>query len=370
MFLSEQELENLAEKRLQGTISPEESKLLDDWLQSNNANNMVWIGDKNEELLRNRILQRIRLDTGIVKPRATYMRPYMWAAAIFTLILIGSYFVFKGSMNFKENKIIAKDIPPGGNGAILTLGNGKQITLGDNKTFSAISFPGITQENGTLTFHPNSDDSSSLTYNTINTVRGKQYHIALPDGTKVWLNSASEIYFPSAFIGRERRVSIKGEAYFEVTKNPLQPFVVSAGNMKVTVLGTHFGVNAYEDEAKITTTLLEGAVSISNHFDKKNIHPGQQAIISGNSPIKVNSVDTSEAVAWVHGKLSLDVQDVSALMRQIARWYDIEVQYRTPPKAIGITGLVNRNVYLTNLLQALSSYGIKAHLEGRIVIVD
>lgn len=374
--LSEEEIEILAEKKLLGTISPEESLLLDGWLHQQPGDSMVWVGDTDEEALRQRILRRIRQDAGIGDyATVSLMRRYRWAAAaVFALVLLaGGYFIFGGRERTDENIAAVKDVPPGQNGAVLTLENGKQFTLsaGDAARLSPIAGAKIAQQDGQLVFRQDSAvTATAVTSNTLSTARGRQYRIVLPDGTKVWLNAASALHFPSAFTGRERRVTLEGEAYFEVAKNPLHPFVVTAGNAEVAVLGTHFAIAAYKEEDKLTATLLEGSVSVSSPYGKRVIKPGQQASLYGNAPIQVQQVDTSESIAWVHGQLSLDVQDVPTLMRQIARWYDVDIHYNGTPPNIGIVGMINRNVYLSNLLQALSAYGIKAHLVGRTVVVN
>lgn len=373
--LSEKEIEILAEKKLLGTISPEESRLLEDWLRQPSGESMLWFGD-DEKTLRARILHRIRLDAGIINAHVSVWYRYKWAAAAILLLAMvtGGYFIYFSQEQTTPKVMAIKDIPPGKNGAVLTFEDGHQFVLegtADAVNLGKVSGSKITQQNDQLVFQQDSIAAGMTpSDNRLSTARGRQYRIVLPDGTKVWLNAASELRFPSAFTGHERRVKLDGEAYFEVAKNPQHPFIVMTDRADVTVLGTHFAMAAYKDENKCTTTLSEGSVSVASLHSKAVIHPGQQASINKSGLIQVQSVDTTEAVAWVHGMLSLDVQDVPTLMRQIARWYDVDVHYKGTLPTINIIGMINRNVYLSELLQALRAYGIKAKLEGRTVVVN
>jgi ferric-dicitrate binding protein FerR (iron transport regulator) len=222
--------------------------------------------------------------------------------------------------------------------------------------------------------------ATALQYNTISTPKGGQYEIILPDGSHVWLNAASSLRFPAAFTGNERIVALTGEAYFEVAKNPAQPFKVtftgSAGDGQVEVLGTHFNINAYDDEANSKTTLLEGKVKISRPQsgmqdpNPEILNPGQQAAIAdGVGNIKVLAVDADAAIAWKNGVFSFDNVDIKTVMRQIARWYDVEVVYEGALAAEKFEGEIPRSSTLADVFKILELSAVHFKIEGRKVIV-
>jgi ferric-dicitrate binding protein FerR (iron transport regulator) len=195
----------------------------------------------------------------------------------------------------------------------------------------------------------------------------------LPDGSKVWLNAASSIRYPTAFAGNERRVEITGEAYFEVTKNPEKPFIVVTDQASVTVLGTHFNVMAYPEESSVQTTLLEGLVKVTgNNTQQTNIiNPGQEVLVNrASGKIQVGKADTTSAVAWLRGQLSMENVDIQSLMRQVSRWYDVDVSFegRMPDKKF--FGMIDRNVFLSNILSVLEANGFQTKLSGNKIIVS
>jgi ferric-dicitrate binding protein FerR (iron transport regulator) len=198
----------------------------------------------------------------------------------------------------------------------------------------------------------------------------------LADGTKVWLNAASSVRFPVAFTGKERKVEITGEAYFEVAKDKTKPFRVKANSSEIEVLGTHFNVNAYDDEASIKTTLLEGKVKISvpvsgRKSSYKSLFPGEQAEISKDGKIKVKGhADTEEAVAWMNGHFQFKSADIKTVLRQIARWYDVEIEYRGNID-LHFTGQLTRNENVSKVLNELMLTGeVHFKIDGRKIIVS
>jgi ferric-dicitrate binding protein FerR (iron transport regulator) len=208
------------------------------------------------------------------------------------------------------------------------------------------------------------------------TPRGGQYRLVLPDGSRVWLNAVSSIRFPTAFTGQERKVEISGEAYFEVVKDPSRPFRVlvrpAAGNrnMEVEVLGTHFNINAYQDEPAIKTTLLEGSVKVTNGTDHTMIRPGQQTQLSINGVTKViQDADVSEAVAWKEGRFQFNDTELKTIMRQVMRWYDVDLEYKGNVPDRYFTADISRNKTLSGVLTILKLSDVDFRLDGKKLTV-
>jgi len=219
---------------------------------------------------------------------------------------------------------------------------------------------------------PTGSVPGTVEYNTLSTPRGGQYRLILPDGTKVWLNAASSIRYPTAFTGKERRIAITGEVYLEVAKDAGHPFIVVTRHSDIAVLGTHFNVMAYDDEPAVNTTLLEGSVKISipGKQTATVIEPGEQASVGNRGDaIEVKKVNAANVAAWIHGLLSLKDCSVQEFMNQLSRWYDIDIEYagKVPQQRFG--GMINRNVPLSDVLSALDAGGIHTKLEEKKIIV-
>jgi transmembrane sensor len=277
------------------------------------------------------------------------------------------------------------ELPPGRNNAILTLADGHTITL-DSAANGGLAQQGNTKViklNGQIAYRntgtPHGEEAILL--NTIATARGNQYQLILSDGSKVWLNAASSLRFPTSFKGKERRVEVTGEAYFEIVKNPSMPFKViiastpqpsegRAGRGEIDVLGTHFNVNAYTDESSVKTTLLEGAVAIKKENEVQMLSPGQQAEFAPKGGISLaKNVDVTQETAWKDGFFWFNNTDIYTLMRQVSRWYDVEVEFKGKITDDGFTGKVSRNVPLSKLLNVLEQYEIHFKVEGKKITV-
>lgn len=257
-----------------------------------------------------------------------------YAAAIL-LPIISTTLIYFFVFRYTPEPSTTNHLLPGGPKATLTLADGRIITL-DNAQNGEVAQQGnasVIKKNTQLIYNASYLKSSTgnlaPAFNTLTTPHGGEYQLTLPDGSKVMLNAESSIKFPTAFVGKERRVEIKGEAYFEVTKNVKKPFIVQANNKaEVRVLGTHFNINAYDNEVMIKTTLLEGSVQVSSSLNHLVIlKPGQQATLDGKGKMEVVNVDTEEAVAWKNGRFLFINQDLSTIMRNMARWYGINVIY-------------------------------------------
>lgn len=400
--MTSERLATLIDKYLNNTASPEEEQELTAWYQAANQQEVQWpVADEQEATalkakLLNRLQQAMYPEPATI-PSIPFYRKMKWqaAAAILLLISAGAWLWFSRSP--QTNPVVvnktntAVPIVPGGNKAILTLADGSTIIL-DSAANGMLSQQGATQilktGNGRLAYSPSAGASQGETaYNTVSTPRGGQYEIILPDGSHAWLNAASSLRFPAAFSGKERIVELTGEAYFEVAKNPSQPFRVlispttGTGGATVEVLGTHFNINAYHDEANIKTTLLEGSVKIeaggqTSDFRPQTstiLKPGQQATVSHQSQkshsIPVQTVDTEEAIAWKNGKFQFNQADIRTVMRQIARWYDVEVVYEGKVSAEKFEGEIPRNSTLEEVFKILEISAVHFKTEGRKVIV-
>lgn len=271
----------------------------------------------------------------------------------------------------KKQAPVAADRPPGTQAATLTLGDGRTITL-DSAADGNLARQGNTQivkRNGQIAYTEKGSDAPPV-WNTITTARGNQYSLVLPDGSKVWLNAASSVRFPTAFTGGERKVEITGEAYFDIAAQPSMPFKVIARGGEIDVLGTHFNINAYDDESAVRTTLLEGAVKVLQGPSELELHPGQQAVSANGKITLIKHVDTDRATAWKDGFFYFDNTDLHTLMRQVARWYDVEVAFKGDVSDDGFSGKISRNVPLSKLLKVLEQYDIHFDVTGNKITVS
>jgi transmembrane sensor len=300
------------------------------------------------------------------------------AAAFLIFVGFGAY-VFMSQKKQAGSNIAktqpAHDVMPGGNRAVLTLANGKTIYL-DNAKNGVLAKEGNAHINktrdGQLVYRADQNSSASQTseINTIATPRGGQYQLVLNDGTKVWLNSASSLSFPAVFTGKTREVEITGEAYFEVAKNAAKPFKVKTNHVVVEVLGTHFNIMAYNDEAVMKTTLLEGSVKISNRQNTNFLKPGQRASLNQNGEISVvDDPDADDAIAWKDGLFQFRDAGIEAIMRQAARWYNVDVSYEGKVPVREFTGRISRNVKASELLGMLKYAGVNFKIEDKHITI-
>lgn len=298
-----------------------------------------------------------------------------------TAVIVVALLLFEGMYIYykpvKPHQIAHVDnkkttIAPGGNKAILTLQDGSTIVLNDAEN-GTLATQGNTRviklANGQIAYNEASGPADKVLYNTMTTPRGGEYKLTLPDGTNVWLNSASSINYPTAFVGKERKVSITGEAYFEVAKDKSKPFYVVAGNQSIEVLGTHFNVMAYSDEESIKTTLLEGSVKISEHNNTSILKPGDQAVVASKGGITVKPANIDEAMAWKNGYFKFSRVDIKHIMRQISRWYDVEVAYEGDLPDDEFVGKIGRGENISQILHVLELEHVHFKIEGKKIIV-
>ena len=301
------------------------------------------------------------------------MRTFWWAAAVVLALLAGGGYLFLRNNEKPQGQDIVKTAPvaPGREGAILTLADGSTVlldTLSDG-TISTQSGTAVRLAGGKLSYEAGAD--AVPVFNTISTPRGRFFRLVLPDGSRVWLNAASSIQYPTAFSGTERRVEVKGEAYFEVAHDAGKPFRVALdGGAEVEVLGTHFNVNDYGDEPAPTVTLLEGSVRVKNKANAVVLEPGQQAAVLENNFRVQHQVNTTQVVAWKDGGFNFDNMGVETVMRQLSRWYDIEVVYQQGIPDKKFYGEIGRELTLEEVLEGLKLSGVRFRIEaGKKLIV-
>jgi transmembrane sensor len=374
--MQNKDVKAILEKIDSGHYTPEEEAIAKYWLHQLNQQGDAGLTD--EDLSEGRKEMWLAIQAA-KQPRATRIR--LWtriasAASVLLFLSIGGYFLLHKQTTPQITRYVIHDVAPGGNKAMLTLANGKTIVLTDAKN-------GMLAEQGSIAINKTTDGEVvyragqgssakesaklSVTYNTLSTPRGGQYNLTLSDGTKVWLNAASSITFPTAFAGNERKVEITGEAYFEVMHNAAKPFRVTTLGQTVEVLGTHFNINGYSDEGMIRTTLLEGSVRIRTRSQNAMLKPGQQAqtIMGGsNTPIAViNDADTDEAVAWHLGLFKFHSANIQTVMRQLCRWYNVEVKYEGKIPDREFSGEITRNVNASQVFEILSYFKVHFRIE-------
>jgi transmembrane sensor len=368
------EAKELLRKYTEGTCNEEEKYVFEQWFNSLNREDRVQLTATDLEETEKEMLG-VLLDK-IHKPKRSLLWPRI-AAAMLIIFSIGGYFVIhKRTTQQTAQTQTDNQIVPGTNKAMLTLSNGKQISLSDaqNGTLSIEGSQLVKKaDNGTVSYENNgsSDENYALTYNTIATPRGGQWSVILPDGTRVMLDATSSIKYPLKFIGKERNVDVTGQAYFEVAHNPKMPFRVRTANQVIEVLGTHFNVNVYTDEPDSRVTLLEGRVKISKGINTAILKPGQQAITAnGTNNISVKKVDADNFVAWKTGRFYFNNADIETVMRQLSRWYDVQVSYKGTIPQQQFNGDIQRNLKATQLLDILSNYyNIPFKIEGKRIII-
>lgn len=367
-------------------LSPEEREQLLRAVadQGNEADILHWIEDEMDLVNTNTILPPERADQIFnailaqesIRTRKTRVRSIpvfrrWWAAAsILVLLAAGTYFWTVINLNRSDKRSQPAMVAAGKQGAVLTLANGKRVELDSIKNGTVAIQGGVIAKviNGELIYEGNGQE---VMYNTISTSKGREYHMKLPDGSVVWLNSMSSIRYPTTFTTKERRVEITGEAYFEVAASPQTPFRVYTNNhVNVEVLGTQFNINAYENEEVINTTLVNGRIRVNSVI----IIPGQQALVKnhkedGGKPDSIVSIvqnaDIDKAIAWKNGFFNFEDVKLDDAMRQLERWYDIEVVYENGVPDIELEGKLSKGVTLNELIGVLADLGVNAQLKDK-----
>ncbi|HJS55549.1 MAG TPA: FecR family protein [Chitinophagaceae bacterium] len=345
---------------------------------SDDLKNRNGISPEVSDKLLKAIHKKIKAAPAQPKTNVISLRKIAFAASVIGLVLVATFMLMNkngtsGIANSNANEQRFKeDVSPGGDKATLTLADGSVIVLDNvqNGTLAQQGNAKIIKLDGKLSYDQTNKNSKEVVYNTIATPKGGQYQLELPDGSLVWLNSSSSIHFPTSFVKKERRVDITGEAYFEVAKDPGKPFIVSVNNSEVQVLGTHFNINSYHEEDDLKTTLLEGSVRFVKDATTSILKPGQQAQLTKNGSVRVVSdVDVDKVVAWKNGLFDFENAGIETVMRQLSRWYDVEVEYNGKTDDLFIAEM-RRNIKLSDALKALELTGrVRFDIQGKKIIV-
>lgn len=400
------ELRYLLEKQLEGRLTAEERSRFLYLLRQ--PQNRLLLEDNIEDLLhqhrfhdtahlnKQSLFEQVMREAGepaAVPPEAPVVPLYStrhnrlpYAAAVIILLLVTTWYFTRNT--FKQQHLVAKTTTPPkapgqtANKVLLTLADGKQVAVDEVRDGDIDNGLGahIKKQQGLIVFNPSNTANAGNEYNTITTTRGKQYHIILPDKTQVWLNAASSLKFPTAFNGKERTVVLTGEGYFEVSKNAAQPFIVTTGEQTVKVLGTHFNIMAYTNEEAVRTTLLEGSVEVGRQrADGRKqlvqLKPGEQAILS-HSPqtshsLSVHTVNIEQIMAWKNGEFRFENTSIETIMRQVERWYNLDVVYKGElPADLALSGVIAQTEKVTQLLDILeATHRVRFSVEGNKIIV-
>jgi transmembrane sensor len=362
----------LLDRYLSGEATSEEKALVESWyLQQDLPPSDLSPQQLQEE--HNRGLKALQAE--IIPVRRLWPR---WAAAAAVLLCIGTaiFYMAPGKRQQTQPEVVAEhpteaDLPAGTNKAVLTLSSGKKISLTDATPGSLAREYGLSAEktaDGELVY--TDGDAASPEYHTISTPAGGQYQVTLPDGSHVWLNAASSLRYPVKFVEQSRLVELSGEAYFEVNKQA-RPFIVQTGGQQVKVLGTHFNINGYANEAAIKTTLLEGSVRVGNNSGSSVLlKPGQMAVNNQAGGIRVAAADVDDVMAWKNGLFIFNNEHIRDIMTKLARWYDIEVEYEGDMSGVAFQGNYQRSRSLVNLLRTIEqTNSVRFKIEGRRVTV-
>lgn len=296
------------------------------------------------------------------------------SAVLFICIFGAGLFSYYTNTN---TTVQQQDMAPGGDKATLTLSDGKRISLSDLADGRVAGEPGISitkVSNGQIVYNltdDHQDHTSAVQFNTIQTPRGGQYQIHLPDGTIVWLNAASSFRFPISFSSsKQREVELSGEGYFQVVKDKKRPFIVKTQGQQVQVLGTHFNISAYNGDAFTKTTLVEGSVKVISSSGSKLLSPGHQAIFDGHD-LNISVINTDDEIAWKDGYFRFNSESIENIMKKLSRWYNIEVTFEGNVKSKLFTGKISKYKNLQQVLNMLSKTKVlQFNIEGRRVIVS
>ncbi|RQO74817.1 anti-sigma factor [Pedobacter sp. KBW06] len=381
--MNKEELKSLLEKFDAGHCTAEEVGMLESWYLQWRTDEEIDLADAEAEQRIDHIWSRLDEEPEVQKtPLRLWPR---FAAAAVILIALSSALFFYFHRGGSTPAMIAKqDVPAGGNKAYLTLADGKRIVLNDAANGQLAKETGVAiskSADGQLIYTLSDQGTAQITqprYNKIETPKGGQYQVVLPDGTKVWLNSASSLRFPAMFTNlKTREVELNGEAYFEVAHNKKQPFIVKTARQELSVLGTHFNLSSYADEDVTKTTLLQGAVLIRRLGDIVNpvegkdfavLKPGQQATLR--KSIQTGPADIEMATAWKEGNFLFKELDLKSILRQLSRWYDVEVDYSHVPENRFFMGFISRSVNLSKVLEMLEiAGGIQFEIDEKTIKV-
>ncbi len=387
-IMNQEEFSELIRKYQFGELDPGQKAILDQWFESLGSNGESWTAYE-LEALRKKIMVEIGIQEKHRRHHRTRLRVWLPYAAALLLVCLGGLYYFDATFEPAKNQPTTNNDPvvddahhilPGGNKAMLTLADGRTITLSGNHTGIIVSDK-IAYEDGTslLDSETEDEDEANIDYYQLTTPRGGQYSMTLPDGSRIWLNASSTLKYPSRFAGNRREVELIGEAYFEIKKQTNHSgsvsFIVKTANQEIEVLGTQFNVAAYTDEMETRTTLVEGAVTVRRSINDipetgagTQLRPGEESVLTA-SGIQTRKANLTSSIAWKSGIFVFDNTPFDQMMKQIARWYDIDVVYKDEvPKEL-FEGKMSRNVNLQVLINFLRDSGIDLRVKERTVYI-
>jgi len=369
----ENDAKKLLDKYLSGTCSPEEKALVEQWYLQLPYEKPTPGHDLIEEG-KEQVWKRL---SPLIRPRTVpFLKAAGIAAGILMCLSVGIYFFARDQ---KISSLVSgkplHDIKPGADIAILTLADGRKVNLDDAAQGEIAVQNGIIirkRKDGQIEYVLTDSASANPGINIISTPRGGKYQVSLPDGTRVWINAASSLKYPYAFAKNERSVELEGEAYFEVAKDKNRPFRVMTSRQTVEVLGTHFNINSYSDEAYIKTTLVEGRVKVKSASQSIALLPGEQSqLVRDNNRISISKqVDLERETAWKNDLFSFDNDDLQTVMRQISRWYDVDIIYKGRITKETYTGEIPRNSRLSEVLRLLELNNVHADINGKVLTIS
>ena len=375
--MDELELNKLLKRFKEGTCSEEEKEMLELWFDhQSNAASWNWESEEEKEQLRLQMLEGIGRAVDREQPR--WVRMNYWyrgiAASFLVMLMIGGYLYKRSTSDLPDqNDYRQAVVAPGTSQAMLTLSDGTSVLV-DDAARGIVSSDGnmqvIKTDEGELAYREKEGAKESAGRNTLYVPRGGTFQVTLPDGSRVWLNSSTSMTFPAGNRGAERLVELKGEAYFEVRTDKKRPFRVMANGTEVRVTGTRFNVSAYEEDKHLATTLAEGQVIVTHLNQEKILKPGQQATISSSGTMQVAVADVESALAWKDGYFVFEDQDLTSIMKMVARWYDVEVEYKGTPPPQRFGGTFSKSKGLDGLLTYLEQLStIHFTRQGKKIIV-
>lgn len=381
-----EQAKEILQRYREGNSSLSENELMEKWYtQLVATGRLQWTEDEKElmqQIVEARILNEINgseVNKSEIKLKRTVsLLPHFhwWAAAsIIFLLGVAGYFIVYKKTKSQLAKIEFEDIKaPRATKATITLANGQKVYL-DSAGSGALAVQGsiklVMLPGGEIAYRQNREKGSGqIQYNTLSNPRGSRViNMVLADGSKVWLNAASSLTYPVSFHSHERKVSVTGEAYFEVFHDASKPFIVNNGSTNIKVLGTHFNVNAFEDnDNDIKVALLEGSVKINNGHASGLLKPGQEASVSNEIKIE-DDIDMDKVMAWKNGYFGFDNASLQSVLKQISRWYDVDVIYAGSNQSRSFVGELQRDLNLSEILKILERNKVKFSLEGKRLIV-
>ncbi|WEK36332.1 MAG: FecR domain-containing protein [Candidatus Pseudobacter hemicellulosilyticus] len=396
MPFSETYIAHLVIKQLSGELTQAEALALQEWCAASEDNARLYT----EWMQRDRLPARLRefeeaaaqaalVEAPLVASGEPAMqsrrfllgRPWLHYAAAFLILAVGAVLLWAVAGRTDKTPVVADrtppaEITPAGFKATLTLADGSVIPL-DSAADGTIAQQGnmnvVNLPDGEIRYEGTATSNNTVMMNTVSTPKGGQYRVVLPDGTKVWLNAASSVSYPASFTGNTRTIKMTGEAYFEIAPDKARPFFVDInGESNVEVLGTAFNVNAYKDHDAIKTTLLSGRIKAGGAAAVV-LSPGQQAVQETGAATGiqvVDEVDLGQVLAWKNGIFDLTGASFKTLMREVERWYDVDVVYEGAVPDIRLKGKMDRAVKLSGVIRFLTDYGVRVQLEGRTLTIQ